>query len=98
MPAPLEAFPLITPERHLFHELARTFTGLACLAQTLASDCQPSGHEMMADPARIELRLWRGFQQMREPGDALPVLRGRVRPVVATFTLGADSDPTAGRS
>ena len=66
-------------ERQLFHEVARTFTGVACLAQTLSVECRTSGHGTMANPAQVEGRLWHTLADLRTFTDRLPAVREAAR-------------------
>ena len=66
-------------DREFFAEIARTYTGVACLAQTLAVGCQSSGHGLVADPAEVEARLWLKISALRAGADGLLAARAKAR-------------------
>ena len=68
-------------ERQFFLEAAREFTGLACLAQTLAANCESSGHGRMANPEAVEGQFWNVLNTLRPYADGLRARRERLRPV-----------------
>ena len=66
-------------DRQFFAEIARRYTGVACLAQTLAVGCESSGHGRVADPIDVEARLWLKISALRAGADELLAARAKAR-------------------
>ena len=71
---------MTTHERQFFLESARKFTGLAALAQTLAVNCEASGHGRMANPESVEGKFWNVLDTLRPYADGLRARRELLRP------------------